>query len=276
MVNFVVTASALLSLFAGFVLTSRGVDYCRKAYRIIRTPTTDVSVLQGGPGPVEVRGRVDRASDAPLCGPFTGKPAVAVSWRVEEWVPSSEDGWDEKVSGVWGVPFYVSDGTAEVLVVPPEGSFEGAGDRGLNDGAPKEVGERTEVVVSGEDEIEIIVELEEDPPRRISDFLAKRDDIDEKKESVSTIDVIGVSRTKGDRHYVEERLKPGDDVYVLGEGSVDGRRITPPAGDDKLLLSNRPKWKVLGRRTAEGIAGLLVGVGLMALALYLTYVSLRE
>lgn len=84
-------------------------------------------------------------------------------------------------------------------------------------------------------------------------------------------DLVDVDR---DRRYVEERLDPGDEVYVLGRavgtsgegrGTDDGeRRIEPPEGTPELLIAPGCESTVRSEFRRAVVGGAVAGVGLLA------------
>ncbi|WP_231727940.1 E3 ubiquitin ligase family protein, partial [Haloferax profundi] len=147
-------------------------------------------------------------------------------------------------TGTETVPFYVDDGTGEVLVRPD------AADLDLEWGT------------------EIIVGRDERPPEPIEQFLSQKDDIDDPTEPV----LETLWPNTGTRSFRERLIEAGDEVYVFGEAND---RPSNEFGDNDIeirqgvkgghseprtfIVSDKPKPEVSGGHRSGGRLAVLIG-----------------
>jgi len=115
-------AGALCAL----VITAGGVGlirtgFSRRKQRILMrdTPTEDVESMAVGPS--EVKGSAI-AADGPISAPFSEDECVVAKYQVEQYDEDDDDGgsWRTVESDVAYTPFFVDDGTGQVLVAPDD------------------------------------------------------------------------------------------------------------------------------------------------------------
>lgn len=246
----------LIGGVVGIALIAHGIDRTKAAFRIFTTPTTNTTNLSDGK--VEIKGEIDRAVDDRIETPFERETAVVANWKVEDWDERGDNShWIEQESGVVAAPFHVSDESGEVVV---DFGGDGIEKTGWGEDPDAEVFETTEDTVRcviSSDEEEVYVDVDDEPPAHLTDFVEAHEGIDE--QSGSILNAINAGKKDGDRRYLEETLEVGDEVYVLGEYDSQDRVVCAPE-DWPLLISDKEEWKLLGWRTVVGITSILLGV----------------
>lgn len=231
----------------GLLFVLSGVQHYFDGRRITAQEVTPIGRLESGP--VAIAGTARPASEGVLSAPFTDRDCVAFTYRVKE-----TDGKDRSepfiAEGTESVPFYVEDGTGEVLVRPEAADIE------LERGT------------------EIIVKRDEQPPETIERFLSRRDDIGEPTEPLIEALWPGV----GTRSFRERLLAPGDKVYVFGDATrrpsreFDDTDIEVTRGAEgghaeprTFIVSNQPKEAVSGGHRSGGRLAVVIGVFLIVI-----------
>lgn len=161
----------------GVVLVTVALGNADTYLRARRSETTNTGMV--APGFVEISGEA-RAMDDSETAPLSGRDAlwyhVEVSERQQLGLRTVRRTIDE---GTGGTPFYVDDGTGEVLVDPA--------------GSDVRVGRDRRLIVT--------VDEDEEPPAPVASFLAER---------------YGLEPGDPRRTYTEWVLEPGTEVYVQG------------------------------------------------------------
>lgn len=165
----------------------------RTAHRVFSTPTGRVSDLLTDPeGPIELHGTA-RTADEAFAGPFTGEECLICETAVEEYRWSFRHGgtWKGLASDFRSVPFLLEDDSGRVLVDP-----------------------RNADVRMGSDAVRIDVDGGSEPPRWVGRYIEENDRIscENRRLDLGPFSIP----TGADRRYTERRLRPGDEVYVLG------------------------------------------------------------
>ncbi|WP_122089506.1 GIDE domain-containing protein [Halalkalicoccus subterraneus] len=218
----------------------------RTAYRVFSTPTGRVSdLLTDSNRTIELQGTA-RIAERILSGPFTGADCLLCGTVVEEYESSQHGGsWTEVDSVTQSVPFVLADDSGSVLVDP-----------------------RMADVRLSRDSEAVRVDGGTAPPGRIRRYIEDNDDVSCEN---SRLDLRLFSLPTGsDRRYTERRLRPGSEVYVLGQARPEtGRAGSANAvvgfGDEVgLLISDRsPRstgLRALGRGGLYLLPGLIAGV----------------
>lgn len=111
----VLVLASLAVFFLGGILLAGSFELL-KTYHVAReTPTTDAAEVSAG-GDVELYGKATVSEHGTHKAPFTDDECLVCEYEIVE-----EPGEDEVAdSGTAGVPFYLDDGTGEVLVDPDE------------------------------------------------------------------------------------------------------------------------------------------------------------
>lgn len=144
--------------------------------------------LPGRSGPVLVDG-VARKATASVTAPFSETRCHAYEYETRERA-GPEDDWTTLSEGQKAVPFAVDDGTGRVRVEPESATFR--------------LSEEYRDVEPGEE-----------PPARVSQYLATTEDVDARRRTMD----VSVQEPDASRRqrFVERRLEAGDDVAVYGE-----------------------------------------------------------
>ncbi|KYH26366.1 E3 ubiquitin ligase [Halalkalicoccus paucihalophilus] len=215
------------------------------AYRVFSTPTGRVSnLLTDAEGVIELHG-TGRPADRTLSGLVTGEACLVCETVVEEYESGQYGGlWNEIDSAVQSVPFLLADDSGSVLVGPRMADVR---------------------LVADTERIE--VDGGSTPPERVQAYI--EDNAGVSCEN-SRLDLGPFSLPMGsDRRYIERRLRPGGEAYVLGEArSGPGRAGSVNAvvgyGTDApvFLIADRSPWATGLRTLARG--GLYLVPGLLA------------
>ncbi|MFC6903868.1 GIDE domain-containing protein [Halalkalicoccus tibetensis] len=162
------------------------------AYRVFSTPTGRVSdLLTDSEGTIELHGTA-RVAEELLEGPFTGEDCLFVETVVEEYESGQHGGsWTEVDSVTQSVPFVLADDSGSVLVDP-----------------------RLADVRIGADTERVEVDGGSAPPERVQRYIEANDAVSCENSRLD-LRLFSVA-TGSDRRYVERRLRPGGEVYVLG------------------------------------------------------------
>lgn len=218
----------------------------RTAYRVLSTPTGRVSdLLTDSSRTIELHGRA-RADGTVRSGPFTGMDCLLCETVVEEYESSQHGGsWTEVDSTTRSVPFVLEDESGSVLVDP-----------------------RMADVRLDRDTESIRVDGGIAPPDRIQRYIEDNDDVSCENSRLD-LRLFSVA-TGADRRYTERRLRPGGDVYVLGESRPEPGRsgsanaVVGYGARVGLLISDRsPRstgLRTLGRGGLYLVPGLIAGV----------------
>lgn len=143
-------------------------------------------------GPIELRGTA-RVADGAFVGPFTGEECLICETVAEEYRWSIRRGgsWREIDSTFRSVPFLLEDDSGGVIVDP-----------------------RHADVRMGADAERIDVDGGSAPPERIQRYIEADDGIscENRRLELRPFSIP----TGADRRYTERRIRPGEEVYVLG------------------------------------------------------------
>lgn len=247
--DYVTLVVGLGVIVLGLLFALTGVQHYFEGRRVTAKEITPIEHLE--PGPVSIAGTARPADDGVLPVPFSDRDCLATEYEVREVQGKNKQTPTLIADGVESVPFYVDDGTSQVLIRPDEADLE------------------------LEKEEKITVAREEQPPEPIQRFLSRREDIDDPKEP--TIDVPGSKI--GTRYFREQLIEPGEEVYVFGkatrgasaefgETEVEIREGAAGGHPDPrtFIVSDRPKETVSGGHKSGGLmafvgGGLLVAIG---------------
>ncbi|WP_254837672.1 E3 ubiquitin ligase family protein [Natronomonas marina] len=243
-------------------LVSAGYGYRRRRRRdaIAAVETTDA--LRVTPGPTELYGTAEPADGGAMRAPFSEEDCVLAEWKIEEWEESGKhSSWRTEGSGTLAAPFYLDDGTDQVLVRPDEASVELSGGWGTT-----EVG------------------VDETPPEPIQAFIDLDATPGEPNEAL--VKSLDWGTQVGDRRYRQRTLASGEEVYVHGTATRVGAEtfggndfeVVAAADDghpdaDLFLVADSPESKLLERRRdwvlylGAGVVGVVAGGGLLVSSL---------
>lgn len=210
-------------------------------------------------GQVAVEGEIRGPVEDALTSPLRQRRGVLVKWKVTEYVghdAAPGGGWTEVASGYEAVPFLVDDGSGELVV-------EISGEESLR--------ELELEFDSFGDDPDVEVEVTEQPPRHVREFL-DANGVQERQPETSVPTTEGGDE-QGDRRYYETILRSGDDVYVAGyaterAGGSDrspSATVSPPqSGDDGIFyLSDRNRSSALENRLFRVVVTGALGVFLV-------------
>lgn len=176
---------------AGLVLFSlwyikTGLSRRRERTLVEDAPSEPVNALSVGPS--EVTGRATAGEREPIEAPFSDDTCVYADYSVREYNPNTQDHenlWSLLRADTESIPFYVDDGTGQVLVRPDEEAFE-----------------------FSEDSLEeMYVESDERGPDPVAAFVENTDGLDFPADA---------SGRENDREYRQRLIREGDEVYVFG------------------------------------------------------------
>lgn len=196
--------ATLVGTVGGGWLVRKGFRRWRERMLIQNTPTERAQSLSIGPS--ELMGTAVPAAE-PLTAPFSDDECVVAEYKVEEYDTSGDNNsWTTKDEGVLHRPFYVDDGTGQVLVRPHE---DATYDLDPDDWATTRV------------------DSSERGPQPVQEFIDGRDDLDYPRDA---------SGKNNDRRYKQNLIRTGDSVYVFG--TVQPRETVAHGADnaDRLLI----------------------------------------
>lgn len=200
-------------------------------------------------GPVAVEGTAHPADDGPLSAPFSDRDCVAFEYEVREVQGKNKRTPTPLADGTESVPFYVDDGTGEVLVHPDAADLE----------------------LEKEEKVEVA--REEQPPKQVERFLSRRRDIGEPTEP--TINVAGSH--VGTRYFREQLLESGEEVYVFGQAT---RERSDEFGETELAIQegaagghSDPTTFIVADRSKEEVASGHGSGGTLAIVLDLVMIA---
>ena len=201
---FITIGSILVGLLGGGWLVRKGFRRWRQRMLITNTPTEQARSLSIGPS--EVMGSAVPASE-PLTAPFSDEECVVAEYKIEEYDTSGDNNsWKTKDEDVLSCPFYVDDGTGQILVRPHE---DATYDLDPDDWATTRV------------------DSSDRGPEAVQEFIDGRDDLDYPRDSRGK---------NNDRRYKQNLIRTGDSVYVFG--TVQPREDVAQGADnaERLLI----------------------------------------
>lgn len=216
MVSMFVLGAVLLGM-AGLA----GYGYAETRGRIADIEATETVTTQSlTEGVVALRGTIAEAAE-PLTAPLSGEAAVLVEWEVEE--ESEDDGPENTTSGLHAVDFYLEDDRGRIRVRPDQ-------PEAVTLSASKQTSVRQYADRAVDDDL-------------LSGI--KRFDSDVRDEPTfhhrtSAKMAHGARTHSGDRRYVQDVLRPGDEVYAIGTASRgdDGEWLLQRGVTDRFLISD--------------------------------------
>ncbi|WP_135662378.1 hypothetical protein [Halorhabdus rudnickae] len=228
----------------GLVVLLVSVRYVWRATAVLRAKDVDsIDELDQG-RLVRVAGTI-RAIENPITAPFSGVDCAALRYSIEE-----------RRLSLYLLPWFV---TIHERTVARPFTLRTAT-------SSVAVAEAVRTVTLDSEDV-ATVRADEEPPERVADF----------QRSVSTAPgrtiwldppgfLAGFARllSLGTRRYLEQRTSEGDETTVVGRVTIDGV--------DPIVVSDRSPTGTLVRMAKTSIAGLLIGVVTLALAIVLVVI----
>jgi len=175
----------VVALAGGGYLIRKGFARWRQRQLIQNTPTEQAQSLSIGPS--EITGRAVTADGEPFEAPFSDEKCVLACYEIKEYDTSGDNNsWKTVEEETLFKPFYVDDGTGEVLVRPHrETTFD----------------------LDPDDWSEEYVDSSERGPETVQEFVTRHDSLD------FPSDAGGKSN---DRKYRQNLIRESESVYVFG------------------------------------------------------------
>lgn len=195
-----------VALLAGFGFVSHGFKRRKQRALIKDTPTEQAQSLSIGPS--EITGTAVTGERDPISAPFSDDEVVLASYEIEEYDDDNDDsGWDTIEENTLFTPFYVDDGTGEVLVRPHEDAT---------------------IELDPDDWTTVKVDSSNRGPKPVQEFVERNAEVDYPTDS---------SGKDNDRKYKQNLIETGDSVYVFGTVQPrDEDNIAPGAANEQRLV----------------------------------------
>ena len=269
----------VLHLLASVLAFYQGSKQRELSSLVTETPRSDITEVRS-PGMVRIRGRIVPQTDQEtFVSPIKGdENCVLSAWEIKEMYDTPKTkSWERSAWGVTAVPFYLSDGTGEVLV---DIDAEVVGNETDDVFSPETLLVSEGVSIEGlqcefeEFAVHVETGYEDSPPRRVTDFLQTTDGISVEPMVTALGDHV-VDKSK--RKYLEQTLRPGDRISILGYVTPRHEGMGSTSHPDDLVLTQSAEGTLyLSERSFDEIAdgggalifGVLtgiVGIGLLGL-----------
>jgi hypothetical protein len=182
---YLAVGGAIVASLGGLYFIWFGFRRRRQRTLIRDTPTERAESLSVGPS--EVTGTAVQTPEGPMTAPFSDEDCVVAAYEVEEYDSSGDDSsWDTVEQGTFSCPFFVDDGTGEVLVRPHDD---------------------TTYDLDPDDWTTTYVDSDSDGPQPIQRFVGNSDDLTFPSDA---------SGTENDRKYRQNLIRTDESVYVFG------------------------------------------------------------
>lgn len=283
---------AVVFFVLGFVAIGAGFKSYRTGKLIYNTPTEKVQSM--AVGRTELQGTA-RDAGLLLDQPFSNGKCLYYKYKVKERrkkTTTDSDGnkktkkrWKTISSGEMAVPFYLDDGTGEVLVLANEGAdFSISSDNTLKERfrkgkSPPSSYKTFDTTVDVPDQLQDKVDTSRG---RIRTFIRKLRGKDEEPTDLK-LSKPSLGSTGRRRRYEQEVLPPGEDTYVFGSAEIrenpmgaNEERLTIQVDDatGRFVVSDKGEEKLATkfRRTGIFYTGLGIVVSTVCLYVLLTTV----
>lgn len=231
---------SMMFVLAGVFIANKGRKARNKSKLIEETETTRIRELT--PGKAEIKGKARPTEEgATVRSAIYRNEGLATKVKVEEYHSNTNGGgsWKTIYEDEEAVPFVVDDGTGEVRIDPPPQS-----ERYLSVELNRER-------VGGGNE----------PPERIKEFIQRKQELDDAKNSIGPID-FGQRR-----RYSEGTVEPGESVYVFGKAREEdagwgerGYVVDEQTASGEFMLSDKSEEKLVKEGKWGGTLVLVFGV----------------
>lgn len=230
----------LLLIYSGFN------EY--RVEQLIRDTAT-ATVQAAAVGRTELEGTVKSAGTL-LAQPFADGDCVYATYQLQEEREDSDGdkSWSTLDHDTWVTPFYLDDGTGQVLVEPTvDAKYE----------------------ISEANTSSVTVPAGGSPPASIAEFHAQGTDVE--------------SESDNRRRYTQAVIPPGETVYVLGGADIledgDGREeralvIRRDDGTDRFVISDMTEQSLTTTLSRRAPLQILFGLAMSAGSLYLLLTEL--
>lgn len=231
----------LLMFGLGLVMIYSGFNNYRVG-RLIRDTAT-ATVRAAAVGRTELEGTVKPAGTV-LAQPFTDGDCVYATYHIQEEREDSDGdkSWTTLDHDTWVTPFYLDDGTGQVLVEPTvDAKYE----------------------ISEQNTSTVTIDPGDSLPDQIALFLEQGTDID--------------TSANRRRRYTQAVIPPGASVYVLGGADIiddaDGREenalvIRRDDGTGRFVISDMTEQTLTNTLSRRAPLQILFGLAMSAIALY--------
>lgn len=223
----------LVGLGPGLSILGLGFQRLHERNLVADTPTSKIRSM--ALGLVEIEGVAKPAADT-FRAPFSDEQCLLYTYKVEEYKQQGKHkSWVTIDEGKRAAPFYVDDGTGQVLVAPDEARLN----------LPEE---RTVHVGGGEK-----------PPEVVQRFIDQSEEVDvERKELDLKLFTLELGNR---RRYTQHILKPDAEVYVFGKALSDSKEpfIASDASTPMFLISDEVEDDLLDSWTRWGWISIATG-----------------
>jgi len=181
----IITAYIVIAFLAGGYYIRKGFERWRQRTLIRDTPTELAQSLSIGPS--EIKGAAVTEDMNTMSAPFSEEECVLARYEIKEYYETDDSsGWKTREDGIVHTPFYVDDGTGEVLVEPH--------DDAVYDLEP-------------DDWSTTYVDSSDRGPEPVQQFVEWNDDVSFPSHQ---------GGTENDRKYRQNLIRTGEDIYVFG------------------------------------------------------------
>lgn len=247
----------VLLLLAGVLAFYQGWTRRRFASLIDETPRSDIAAVRSS-GTFRVRGEiVPQTEQDTFTSPIKAdENCVVTAWEIKEMYDTPKTtSWERAAWGVQAAPFYLSDGTEQILV-------------DIND---EVIGNETDDVFSPEvilapdgvsidglrcdfETFDVHVETgyDESPPPRVLEFLEETDGVSADPMATNLGDSV-VEASK--RKYLEQTLQAGDKVSIVGSVALRSESLESVAHPRDLIFTQTDEGTLrLSKQSYDDVA----------------------
>lgn len=226
----------LLGSVLGFYL---GLNQRELSALVEETPRSDITEIRSSEI-VRLRGQVvPQSENDTFVSPIKGDDNCVLSaWEIKEMYDTPKtQSWERSAWGVTAVPFYLSDGTAKVLVDIDEAVVGNETDDMFT---PETLLASEGVSIEGlqcefeQFDVHVETGYGEAPPQEVTEFLENTDHISVDPMVTDLGDTV-VSESK--RKYLEQTIQPGDRISIIGYPTPRHEGIKPASHPDDLVLT---------------------------------------
>ena len=194
-----------VGMLSGLWFVSYGFKRRKQRVLIRDTPTEQARSLSIGPS--ELTGTAVTGDREPIPAPFSDDEVVLASYEIEQYDDDDDNGgWKTVEDDTVFTPFYLDDGTGNVLVRPHEDAT---------------------IELDPDDWTTVNVDSSQRGPKPIQEFIARNEDVDYPSDS---------SGKDNDRKYKQNLIETGDSVYVFGTVQPRDEEDIPQGAENEQRL----------------------------------------